>query len=414
MEREQTLKGHAGSVFCVAFHPVLCSLLASSGEGSSGSSGGGEVLLWDTARGSILAQAAGFKCAVQVVCFEASPASACQAGEPCSVLLGSGCELWRQTFGVEAGGAPPAAAVGAPQLLAKCGDDVAALAVHPTLPLLAAADDEGCITVVDLQAGAAVRVLRKGGHTSLCTGALFSPCGAGLVSAGCDQRLLVWDVCSDRTPLLATDLPELLLLRDLEVGSGGGSAEGLGAGFNPPHILCLASGPAPAGGAGSSAGGLGASALFAGALGDGALVAVALSWDTTGKRKRPALAVQWVERSLLSPACAVATVPCTAGAAGGDDAEGGGEGQPSRLLLVSASNSGRVRVWDWASIAAGGARELASWTHGAAEGKRRRKINWLAGSPSKGGLLAIADTGRTITVLSLPQVLASLPAAPGV
>jgi WD40 repeat protein len=53
-------------------------------------------------------------------------------------------------------------------------DEIAALAAHDSLPLLAAADDDGDIAIVDTQKRSLLRVLRKG-HTSLCGSVAFRP-----------------------------------------------------------------------------------------------------------------------------------------------------------------------------------------------------------------------------------------------
>ena len=412
--RPLSLRGHTGPLLCLAFHPLRPALLASSSEA--------EILLWDLASPQAPALASAAASAALGLAQGAQQLQWWPGGGELALLLGSGARVLQASLALP--GAAPAGAAAPAQLLATCGDDVAALCLHPTLPLCAACDDEGAVTLIGLAAEGApaqpplLRVLRRGGHTSLCTGALFSPCGAALVSGGCDQRLLVWEASAAapaRAPLLDERLPDLLLLHALEGpgsgggGGGGGEAEGgFGPGVNPPHILSLVAGPrVPPGGTGSGG------SLLAAALGDGAVAAVALAWAPPKRRgggggggaasaPRPGLAVQWVDRSSVSPACALASVEV-----GGASSSG----SAPRSVLVSASNSGALRAWDWAALAAGAAAPLAAWAHGE-EGAKRRKINWMAGSPAAGGLLAVADTGRRVTVYALAALLPP-PAPPG-
>ena len=397
------LRGHTGSVQCLAFDPAAPAHLASASDN--------ELLVTDCALPS---SPAPLFCATNAELGLAHPVQALCWGRKGALYLGSGAHVLRVAVPGSAAGAwagPPPL----PEVLATCSDDVSALAVHATAPLLAACDDEGCVTLIHLDAAAGAAVLRRPGHASLATGVAFcaAPPGcAGLVSAGCDQRLLVWDAPGGGAgearalPLLAESLPDLLLLQALE--GGGQGEEGLGMGVNPPHILALALGPPPPHPA--------APALLAAALGDGAVLACALSWQRGGRggggALRPSLAVPWVERSSLSPACALATVPLGGGSSGGAE---GAPPPPARSLLVSASNSACLRAWDWAALGAapGPPAPLAAWAHsGAGEGARRRKINWMAGSPCAGGLLAVADTGRRITLYLLAGLGEGAPAPP--
>jgi WD40 repeat protein len=94
-------------------------------------------------------------------------------------------------------------------------DEVASLAVHDTLPILASADDEGCIAIVRTDTRALVHLLRKG-HSSLCSCIVFRPtCGftagttslAEAVSGGFDNTVVCWNatrgVARSSVPLAA-------------------------------------------------------------------------------------------------------------------------------------------------------------------------------------------------------------------
>jgi hypothetical protein len=399
-----TLSGHTGSVQCVQFHPIHPSLL-----GSTCLSGLVNIYLLPSPSPaiSLSAAAAGLPSAAQVLCWGAPPE--CTLAAPGLLYLGCGPSVWQLR--------PVAGAVTAASLLATCSDDVSALCLHPSTPTqLAVCDDEGVVTLLGLPSGLPCRVLRKGCHASLATG--LAPAGSSaaapcLLSVGCDQRLMVWEAAaavpeeggsskggskgSSKGPLLAESMPDLLL--EFECSSSGGSGASSSGGssgmmVNPPHILSLAAGPG---------------GLYAAAQGDGAVVAVALALAQAqaSARTRPSLAVRWVDRTCTSPACAVASVPM-----GGEE----GSEAAQQHVLCAASNCGSLRAWDWAALGStgstGSVAPMASWQHGgtsasasAGKGKGKRpKVNWMSGSSHSGGVLAVADTSRAITVYHIRSI----------
>ena len=77
-------------------------------------------------------------------------------------------------------------------------DEVNQVAINPKGTLLAAADDAGEIAVIDLAAGTLRRTLR-GGHSNICSAAVFrenSPWE--LLSGGLDAEVVRWDFSGGR------------------------------------------------------------------------------------------------------------------------------------------------------------------------------------------------------------------------
>ena len=346
--------------------------------------------------------------------------------------------------GTDGAGTVGAPRGGAPTLLASCDDEVSCLSAHGDV--LAAADDSGAVTLVDTSRRGGARVLRRGGHTSLVTAVLLG--GGVAVSGGCDARVLLWDAGSGaRGPVgeaLVGDAlaawrrarrcaacgegGELSLCSrcrgaaycDAEcqargwavhkvackaaaaaaaaaaasaaptaseesgVGDGGGE-EGPPTNWNPPFVHALAWVPAPAPSP-RRAGGAPPPppfSLFAAAVGDGSVAA----FEVVGGARPPGAArlrLRWAApRAHAAGACALALVP-----------RGGG----ARPLLFSAGGEGGVRWWEWGEGGGCG----GAWAHGGedARGRRVRKVNWLAGSAARGGLLAVADTSSVITLVA--------------
>lgn len=295
-------------------------------------------------------------------------------------------------------------------------DDVSSLCIHMTLPLLVIADDSGAITLVNTSGDCSVvRVLKKGGHTSLATAALFLPVITTMntiISGGCDEQLLIWDGGTEgaRGPLLATSVSALLepipkgkesceedavtdedflekCIRESEAErEKAEEVEGRG-GFNPnpPFIHALVHGPSPG---------------FVGvALGSGCLAVVCIHTRTDGgrgggtsrKKKpcRPHLALHWASKEAHSSAiCGLATVG---------------------TLLVSAGNDGMIKVWKWSEVIKGRAVTepppipFRAWKYVGMGGKTK-KINFLSGgkcSRTLEFLLAVADTSKVIQLFSL-------------
>jgi WD40 repeat protein len=319
------------------------------------------------------------------------------------LFVGSGCDLLLVTW---EGGGGDGGTIPTPTTkpIVTTEDDISALCAHPTKPILACCDDSGVITIIDAAKACVVRVLRKGGHTSLATSVVFLPLPVGsslLLSGGCDHTLKLWDGVSPegaKGPLLTVHANTLL------AGAAGGGKGGGGADAqsledlseedlldslvkqnavsaaapskestynpNPPfiHALSLLEGN-----------------LVAVVFGNGSVGVVSINTPPTsaggGKaRKRPTLTLHWHRReAYLSAACAVAALP-------------GG------YLLACGGKDSTIALWPWKEVVEGGegGEPLRAWQH--TGGRRKpRKVNWMAVEGGR-GVLVVADTSSSLSL----------------
>jgi WD40 repeat protein len=291
------------------------------------------------------------------------------------------------------------------KLIVTTEDDISALCAHPTKPILACCDDSGVITIIDAAKVCVVRVLRKGGHTSLATCAVFLPLPADsslLLSGGCDHTLKLWDGVSPegaKGPLLTAHANALLAGAANGGGKGGGGAaapsledlseddlldslmaqNAMSAAApskqstynpNPPFIHALSL--------------LLEGNLVAVAFGNGSVGVVSITTPPTGAggkaRRRPTLTMHWHRReTYLSAACAVAALP-------------------RGYLLACGGKDSVIALWPWKEVVEGGeGREpIRAWQH--TGGRRKpRKVNWMAVEGSR-GVLVVADTSSSLSL----------------
>ena len=229
-----------------------------------------------------------------------------------------------------------------------------------------------------------------------------------------------------------------------EEGSDEGSDEGGGAGplFNPPFVHALAWGPD--GGRATPAPAVTGDVLttsvaqivFAAALGDGTVAVYRLSAPpalTTRNHSSSLSCISprsssggvlpsprmmplwWRQRAHSSAACAVTTVVCRRPPSAftldaelsGDSVDGCGVADSSCdssggtvPFLVSAGNDSVFCSWRWHEeglfeevAGSTGAPPWRTWRH-----VKKAGVNWLTASATCGGILAVADTSRRVTV----------------
>ena len=305
-------------------------------------------------------------------------------------------------------------------LLATCADEVSALSVHPSQPLLAIADDSGTITLVDTSTRSLLRTLSTKGHESLATAVLVAPPAswiapgvalpaAWVLSGGCDTQCLLWDagLVGERGPLSSLSPGVAAAAADADAGV----ADAMTA-INPSYVHALAWGPLPPDPTGAAARGSAPAALAAAALGDGrvALISVIAPADGGVRRGRAVprlgsgarLALHWAAKAHPSAVCALAVVDLGARCGGGD---GGGDCGASargassdfedawgvqttanKHILVSASNDGTFCVWD---LGVGEMGQPRTWQH------TNGRVNVLAGGL---GYFAVATTRKALSV----------------
>lgn len=165
--KRSRLRGHADAVTTIVVNPHNPAIVATSSEDKT-------VRIWrapTTSRAS-LAILRGADEPVGAVAFDQRQNNKIYASNGIRVL-----EYDLPAAALEA--TADAAAIEPSARMQFNGDEIACLSAHPTQPLLAAADDDGAIVIINTITRTASKLLRKG-HTSLCSSVHFRPCRAAV------------------------------------------------------------------------------------------------------------------------------------------------------------------------------------------------------------------------------------------
>ncbi|MBI3861348.1 MAG: hypothetical protein HY290_05585, partial [Planctomycetia bacterium] len=165
-QQARALAGHAGVVSGLQFSPDNARLISSSHDKS--------IRIWNVADGALLARI-DVPAAVNGVAYSHDGAKIAAA---CADNM------------VRVFAAPPAPAAA----IAAAAAPVPAIRVSPDKKLLALAEADGKITLVDLATGKPVKQLA--GHAGAVTSLAFSANSARLVSGSADKTIRVWDIAS--------------------------------------------------------------------------------------------------------------------------------------------------------------------------------------------------------------------------
>jgi WD40 repeat protein len=320
------------------------------------------------------------------------------------------------------------------------GDDVGALARHPTTPLLAAADDDGLVALLDASSPrTGLRLLRvlRGGHDNIVSAAVWGSGGPSLplITGGLDCTLSVWGGAKGGMPLVRMHVAGAVRVRagasgvaweglPLDEGGGGGrggsskgskrgkagagrggadsprigfrtgapppnlSGPGLGQLCNPPFVHALEASPC--------------GAFLVSAVGDGSVTVWGWSADPGGgEDEGPGGPGGFLIPRWHAPYAHASAATCLAFV----HLPGG------RTVLASGGNDRSVALWPWAELL-GEVRACGAGVAGgdaalpAARLPLPRSLHTLgAGGALGGGLLAVGDTGRGVTLYDVHQLL---------
>ncbi|CAI7602264.1 unnamed protein product [Penicillium viridicatum] len=164
----QTLEGHSGSVYSVAFSP--------NGQLLASGSGDTTVRLWDTVTGAITQKLKGHSFSVRSVAF--SPNGRLLA----CISDGNTVRLWDPTTGALT------------QTLNGSGHTICCLAFSPNGQLLASGSIDRTVRIWDLATGAPTQILK--GHSGSVWSVAFSPNGRLLASGSKDGIVRIWDLAT--------------------------------------------------------------------------------------------------------------------------------------------------------------------------------------------------------------------------
>jgi WD40 repeat protein/tRNA A-37 threonylcarbamoyl transferase component Bud32 len=169
----QTLRGHSGDVYTLAFSPDG-SRLASAGKNRA-------VDVWEPTTGRLLAVLEGCSDPVRSVAFDA-------AGTRLVAFDGSTAQVWDSKPSAE------------PVALKGHTAEVLGVAFSPDGHRIASTGRDGTVRLWDTGSGR--ELVQLGRHEGGAFGVAFSPDGSCLASAGADGAVKLWDVRGGKGPLI--------------------------------------------------------------------------------------------------------------------------------------------------------------------------------------------------------------------